>query len=427
MIFKYSLQTLLSKVITMIIGLSSSILVVKILGSSGKGFLSVFYALFGIFISIFILSIGNGIIYYLNKKIEPKHIVINSIFFGCCVFIISFIFLLFTKNIISDYLDDPSQLLIIVILFFIALTIFERIFDALLIGLKKSKLYNLLQIFRQILFFVLIFLTYLYYELDDPKLIILISLFSVLLKLIFTVVFFRLDNIFKNPKISSFYLNKIIKFSLKAHIGVVVQKLNSKFDILIVGLILPLNQVGYYSIALLFSEFIWIIPDSFGTFLFPVLSEGDDNKFKLSTTLKINRVIFPFVIVGSVIIIYLSNILIPVFYGDEFINSLLPLLILSFGSIFFSVSKILTKYYSGIGLPIINSKGAIITFFVNSILTYLLAIKFGLIGAAISSSLAYFLMMLYYLKIFSKMNPDIYFIDLFVISKSDFNEIKSIL
>ena len=123
----------------------------------------------------------------------------------------------------------------------------------------------------------------------------------------------------------------------------------------------------------------------------------------------------------------MSNILIPVFYGDEFINSLLPLLILSFGSIFFSVSKILTKYYSGIGLPIINSKGAIITFFVNSILTYLLAIKFGLIGAAISSSLAYFLMMLYYLKIFSKMNPDIYFIDLFVISKSDFNEIKSIL
>lgn len=424
MIFKYSLQTFLSKIIFMLVGFVSSIIVVKIIGPSGKGFLSLFYALFGICTSVFILSIGNGIIYYINKKIDTKHIILNSIFFGFCVFAITLLFSIFTKNFISDYLNDYSKLLLITIIFFFGLTIFDRIFDALLIGLKRSKQYNLLQILRQILFFSLLYFTYLKYDIDDPKLIILISLFAVFIKIIFTIFYFRIDNLFKNSKISYFYLDKIVKYSLKAHIGVVVQKLNSKFDVIIVGLILPLDQLGYYSIALLFSEFIWIIPDSVGTFLFPILSEGNNKKLKALTTSKINRIVMPLIILGTIFILFFSNFLIPYFYGTEFINSLLPLLILSFGSVFFATSKILTKYFSGIGQPIINSNGALYAFIINSILTYFLTIEFGLVGAAISSSFAYFLMMLYYLKLFFKMNPDLKFSNVFIFSKSDFENLN---
>ena len=62
-ILNSSIQTLFSKLVTLVLGLLCSILVVKLVGAEGKGFLSLFYAFFGIMISVLILSLGNGIIY----------------------------------------------------------------------------------------------------------------------------------------------------------------------------------------------------------------------------------------------------------------------------------------------------------------------------------------------------------------------------
>ena len=203
--------------------------------------------------------------------------------------------------------------------------------------------------------------------------------------------------------------------------------MNTKFDLLIVGFLLSPKEIGIYSIALLFSEFIWIIPDSIGIFLFPHLSQGNNHSKKANTTARINRILIP--IVGF-LMIFLPTVciyIIPFLYGSEFEESIIPLYILCIASFFFSISKIITKYFSGIGKPMINSRGSFIGFVINCLLTYFLTFRYGMIGASISCVLSYFVIIFFYCKIFLKLNKEISFNHLFFINKTDLFDIKKII
>ena len=68
----------------------------------------------------------------------------------------------------------------------------------------------------------------------------------------------------------------MLSFSLKEHIGVIAQKMNLKIDILIMAGFLGAKEIGYYSIAVLFAELIWYVPNSIGIFLYPKIAYKND-------------------------------------------------------------------------------------------------------------------------------------------------------
>lgn len=425
-ILNSSIQTLFSKLVTLVLGLLCSILVVKLVGAEGKGFLSLFYAFFGIMISVLILSLGNGIIYYLNKGYEKKLIITTSLILGgiICV-VITAVIILFNEVILS-YIGDNSIILIILAVLFSIFTVFERILDAINVGIKESKLFNSLQITRQIIYSILVIGAFALIDSIDYKWILAFTILTIGLKIVinsFKLSKFRLFKL----KYSKIISRKILNFSLNAHFGVIIQKMNTKFDLLIVGFLLTPKEIGIYSIALLFSEFIWIIPDSIGVFLFPHLSKGNNNLKKANTTAKINRILIPIVGFLMIFIPTVCIFIIPLFYGNEFEESIIPLYVLCVASFFFSISKIITKYFSGIGKPIINSRGSFIGFIINCFLTYFLTFQYGMIGASISCVLSYLFMLLFYCKIFFKLNKDISINQLFFINNTDLFDIKKII
>ena len=88
-----------------------------------------------------------------------------------------------------------------------------------------------------------------------------------------------------------------------------------------------------------------------------------------------------------------SDLIINVFFGRSYIPAANAIKILSIGMIFATISGIGANFFSGIGKPQITSKivysAATFNFIANLILIPIL----GIIGAAITTSLSYFIMM----------------------------------
>ena len=97
------------------------------------------------------------------------------------------------------------------------------------------------------------------------------------------------------------------------------------------------------------------------------------------------------------------------------------------GSVLFSFVKIITKLSTSDGSPIVGSKISFIGIIVNIPLLILLVPKYQIVGAAVATSVSYFLMSLYALYWLVKRSKKITFHQLFILNSDDISLIKNIL
>ncbi len=102
--------------------------------------------------------------------------------------------------------------------------------------------------------------------------------------------------------------------------------------------------------------------------------------------LKTNALIFTPIILG---IIFLSGFLVPLIYGEAYIDAILPLQILSLYVLIFTFAVFFNQLLDYQGLAKLRAINLIISMFLNIGLNYYLIPIYGAVGAAISTSIAY--------------------------------------
>ncbi|MFH1850647.1 MAG: polysaccharide biosynthesis C-terminal domain-containing protein, partial [archaeon] len=212
------------------------------------------------------------------------------------------------------------------------------------------------------------------------------------------------------------------RFGLKEHIGNVAQNLNLRLDWVILAAFATPAAVGIYSIAVLIAEFIWYIPDSIGVVLFPAIASSERPTEKL--TAKINRIVIFLTLCASLLLILLGRTIISVLYGPAFSPAFPALMVLLPGIIGLTAAKIISKYTSGIGRPLYNSKGSILALAVNVPLLWYLVPKLGIIGAALASSVAYSVYGFYMIQVF-RMRSGLKITSIVLISRRDIIELTN--
>jgi O-antigen/teichoic acid export membrane protein len=214
----------------------------------------------------------------------------------------------------------------------------------------------------------------------------------------------------------------MLSFGIREHLGALSHKLNLRLDILILAPLVEISEIGYYSIAVVFAQLVWYIPDSIGTFLFPKIASRNNNKSSAKLTAQINRISITVVVLISVIIYFTSKIFIPIMYGIDFQKSVVVIKILLFGTVGLSIQKILTKYFSGIGKPLITSWASIVGLITSVPLLFILVPIYGIIGAAIATAISYLFMAIFAIVLF-KYNSDVNLFDLMIVKITDFRDI----
>lgn len=181
---------------------------------------------------------------------------------------------------------------------------------------------------------------------------------------------------------------KLIRYGFKSYWGSLAWMANSRLDQLIMSVVVALDQLGQYSIAVAYSGLLFPISGAFATLLFPSVSAGNtqDGRHKIWRTLGMNTVVTFW---GSVVLGFASPILIPLLFGPEFVDAIPVAVILLVGTLFLGNIYVLSDGLRGLGLPFQASLGGVVGTVIMVIGLLFFLPPFGIMGAATVSVLSY--------------------------------------
>ena len=174
--------------------------------------------------------------------------------------------------------------------------------------------------------------------------------------------------------------------------------------------------MAIYAVAASLGELIFLFTNAIGIVLFRKVAQEKNTNNQVLILAKAHRETIILAFFASIILSISAWFLIPLLYGNAYLESRLILLIYIVGVFLYCSATILSKQFSANGLFFINTKIQFISL-LCSIPIYLFLIKaFNEYGAAISSTLGFFIASLVSI-IFIKTNFEVNLNNFFKIQK----------
>lgn len=211
----------------------------------------------------------------------------------------------------------------------------------------------------------------------------------------------KLPSDFPSFELATFSINIVLLSFLTASLYHV--------DVILLRIMVGADSTGYYKAALAVAQFLWLVPTALQTLFLHSTSKlwADGDKERITTiaarTTRYNALLTLLLGIG---LAALARPFVILYYGEDFIPSTLPLIILLPGAFGFAVARPILSIGQGKGelMPLIKVTG--IAALMNLILNLLLIPRYGMVGAATATSVGYFLMLV--LHIFTANKLDFY-------------------
>ncbi len=422
------LRTFSTQVPSLIISIVSGIFLTRLLGAEGKGVYAIFYANIEILVMLFAFGADMGIIYFgSNKNISNSKLQGISLY----ILLISIPFIAFFLFVVDIDFLFPKNYNALFFRFFLfgifSLQLVNTFFTAFLKTTKSFKYINRISLLNSVFnvstysllfYFQSIGLVEVSIDLIFKVSLIILSLNS----LLWLISFFKEVDFIPDLKLSyRLDIFPFYKYIFFVFVSVIINFLNYRFDIWLVSYYEGNSQLGIYALAVNFAMFILLYAKIIGGVMMPYLSEDNDGQRKKYFT-TYSRINFASVIIMVIVLAVVGESFLTLLYGKEFSSSAEPFNILLIGMVFTAMSQLFSimlfsKGKNNIAL-LANSVGLISTVLFD----VLLIPKYGIIGAAIATTISYFILfsvLLQYLLRKEKLKIS----EIFVIKKKDLIQI----
>jgi len=185
---------------------------------------------------------------------------------------------------------------------------------------------------------------------------------------------------------------KLLKFGAQIFGANAINMINYQADTLLIGYFLTATDVGHYAVAVGLSRFFWIIPQAIQRITYPATSEywAKNNHSALQTMIDKSMkytacILLP---IGLAVGFFARDIITTIF-GEGFVYSVLPLQILIVGTVINGATgRPVGSTLAGIGRADLNPKIASCSALTNILLNIILIPHFGIVGAAMATSIS---------------------------------------
>jgi len=185
-------------------------------------------------------------------------------------------------------------------------------------------------------------------------------------------------------------LAKSLRFGGQSQLTNLLLLANYRLDVFMISILVNTAGVGLYTVASSQTEGLWIIANSVAIVFLTDITAGDEaNSARLTPVVCRNTLLVTAVVAAGGALI--AGIWIPIVFGSDYVDSVLPYLLLLPGTAALSGSKILSAYVFSRGRPIINAWIAAATLVATVPTDVALISLFGVPGAAAGTTLGYFL------------------------------------
>ncbi len=179
-----------------------------------------------------------------------------------------------------------------------------------------------------------------------------------------------------------------LSFGLRAWPGQLAGFLNFRLDQILMGFLAAEAALGFYAVAVNASEVLILLPGALTTALLPVISrtEAGDRKHRVLRVFRVLAIVTPITVVIAAL---LGPVLIPLVFGSEYDDSVVPFLWLLPGALGFAALAVFGTALTGALSPGMASLGSTVSLMVGTALDFALIPPFGAAGAAAAASAAY--------------------------------------
>lgn len=186
------------------------------------------------------------------------------------------------------------------------------------------------------------------------------------------------------------YGRQAVDYGWRQHLSAVISFVNVRVGLFFVNLFLAPAAAGIYYVAIQFGESMWIISKVISTVLLPRLAElHNEEQTRLQLTPLITRLVFNFTALAAIIVALVIEPVVVFGWGKDFAQVAVVLWWLLPGIVMWSATRIIAYDFSARGRPEFNSYMAGIVAVINLGLSIVLIPKIGLVGAAVSTTVAY--------------------------------------
>lgn len=385
-------ETYAVRLILLVIGLITTVITARILGPDGRGLYMVAVTIGAIGIQLGNLGLHASNTYYAagDKGKLPAllgNTLVISFVLGGVGAVLTWGFSLLLPEIVPIH-----GALLILALMLIPFGLAYLLFQNLLLGIQEVRIYNIIEIIYKVLTIVLILLLIFINKVSIE------AVFSAGLVSLIIVCALSLRNLKSHfpgyPSTSLTLFKETIIYGLKAYLAAFFAFFVLKADILIIQYMLGAEQTGYYSIAVTVAETVYMLPVVIGTILFATLSGMSDGRQKWEYAKKVIYLVSAAMIVITGISVLLARPFIILLFGKTFTASVPAFIWLMPGILMLSINTVFMNYFASIGMPLITVYSPGAASLINIILNINLIPELGIIGASISSTISYGVMLI---------------------------------
>ncbi len=360
-----------------------TIILARNLGPENFGILNYLLAFLYLFTSISSLGMNPVLTNKIIKDGEKfkYNMVLNAYYIRfifsilCYLIFLSLINLLNSEGVIFEY-----SIIIGLVIIMKSSEIFFSYFEAKSLS-KYIVISQLLGLLTSILIIIYVFINNL-----DNKLIYIALLLDFIIVFVLINYFYFLKTKFLLPKIELILIKKILCKSLPVLVSALSIILYMRIDQIMIKSLINEYEVGIYSASVRLIEIFHFIPKILIISFLPIILKAKEYYKQL---LFLNSLIFKISIVIFLIIFFSSSFLVKIFYGDEYLESVLITKVLSFSIVFVFFGVINEHWYIKNNLQLNYAFNVFLGAIINIILNYFLILKFGSVGAAVSTLITY--------------------------------------
>lgn len=370
-----------------------TVMTARMLGPEGRGLFSVAMAVanIGVQFGNFGLHASNSYYVARDRSIAGP-LTANSLFVGFVVgSAVSVVFWLFITHFSS--LIQISGALLILAAVWIPFGLTYLFLQHILIGTQEIRSFNIVEVVSKVFLLVVLAALFLIKRVT-VEMVFAACLLPVVLGAAWCLVL--LERRFKLQLRTRFsLLRSHVRYGLKSYLSALFAFLVVRIDLLMVQFFKGMEEAGYYSITVALADLLYMFPMVVGMILFPRLSSLKNEHQQWEKSRKITWMLFLGMLPVVFLALYLSDWLIPLFFGSEFLLSVRPFYFLGLGMLFYGPTSVVSSHLSSIGLP----RFCVWIYFFICVLNIVLNLFFipasGAQGAAVASLICYFLMFVF--------------------------------
>lgn len=380
-------ETWLTKIILMVIGMATSVMVTRTLGPEGRGLYAAAAALAAIGIQFGNLGLHASNSHYVSRdrRCLPTLIgnsLIVSFVGGGAGSGISWLLAIVWPSLLPLQ-GTPLVLGLICIPFGLAYLLFQN----LLLGVSQIGTYNRIELVIKLCALAAIAAVILAR---------MVTVGSILCVTVFTSIggfLWALRALLRctdqKPLPSRRLFIEHVRYGLKAYLAAFAAYMVLKVDLLMVQSMMGAKQTGYYAVASGLADILYMLPTAVGAILFPRLSALSDMHEKWHLAKRMTWSLAAMMCALTATAALVANPVIRMLYGPAFSPAIAPFVVLCGSMVLYGANTVVSCYLASIGFPMFCVYAWAGVSLLNVGMNLVMIPSYGIRGAAMSSLVCY--------------------------------------